>query len=105
MALPTSPAAPRVSRTAPSAQLTPRWHVAVSVPRRVPLCVSDQWVLFSGPGPLLVSRATARGTMVIHVWPPGTPEVLHEAFVGLVADGRTTPRAAPKDPLQLGAIL
>lgn len=28
---------------------------------------------------------------------------LHEAFAGLVADGRTTFRGAPKNPLQLGA--
>ena len=28
---------------------------------------------------------------------------LHEAFAGLVADGRTTPRGAPRNPLQLGA--
>ncbi len=28
---------------------------------------------------------------------------LHEAFAGLVADGKTTPRGAPKNPLQLGA--
>ena len=27
----------------------------------------------------------------------------HEAVAGLVADGRTTPRGAPKNPLQLGA--
>lgn len=28
---------------------------------------------------------------------------LHAAFAGLVADGRTTPRGAPRNPLQLGA--
>ena len=27
----------------------------------------------------------------------------HEALAGLVADGKTTPRGAPKNPLQLGA--
>ncbi len=27
----------------------------------------------------------------------------HEAVAGLAADGRTTPRGAPKNPLQLGA--
>ena len=26
-----------------------------------------------------------------------------EAFAGLVADGKTTPRGAPRNPLQLGA--
>ena len=28
---------------------------------------------------------------------------MHEAFAGLVADGATTSRGAPKNPLQLGA--
>jgi hypothetical protein len=32
-----------------------------------------------------------------------TAKELHEAFAGLVADGKTTPRGAPKNPLQLGA--
>ncbi len=27
----------------------------------------------------------------------------HEAVAGLVADGKTTPRGAPRNPLQLGA--
>ena len=30
---------------------------------------------------------------------------MHEAFGGLAADGKTTPRGAPKNPLQLGATL
>ena len=30
---------------------------------------------------------------------------MHEAFAGLGADGKTTPRGAPKNPLQLGATL
>jgi len=30
---------------------------------------------------------------------------LHEAFAGLAADGKSTPRGAPKNPLQLGATL
>jgi Cupin domain len=30
---------------------------------------------------------------------------MHEAFAGLAADGKTTPRGAPKNPLQLGATL
>jgi hypothetical protein len=32
-------------------------------------------------------------------------KVWHEALAGLVADGKTTPRGAPKNPLQLGATL
>jgi quercetin dioxygenase-like cupin family protein len=30
---------------------------------------------------------------------------MHEAFAGLAADGKSTPRGAPKNPLQLGATL
>jgi hypothetical protein len=30
---------------------------------------------------------------------------MHEAFAGLAADGKTTSRGAPKNPLQLGATL
>jgi hypothetical protein len=30
---------------------------------------------------------------------------MHEAFAGLAAEGRTTGRGAPKNPLQLGATL
>jgi hypothetical protein len=30
---------------------------------------------------------------------------MHEAFAGLAADGKATPRGAPKNPLQLGATL
>ena len=30
---------------------------------------------------------------------------MHEAFGGLATEGKTTPRGAPKNPLQLGATL
>ena len=30
---------------------------------------------------------------------------MHEAFAGLAAEGKTTARGAPKNPLQLGATL
>jgi quercetin dioxygenase-like cupin family protein len=30
---------------------------------------------------------------------------MHEAFAGLAAEGKTTPRGAPKNPLQLGATI
>ena len=30
---------------------------------------------------------------------------MHEAFAGLAAEGKTTPRGAPKNPLQLGATV
>jgi quercetin dioxygenase-like cupin family protein len=30
---------------------------------------------------------------------------MHEAFAGLAAEGKTTPRGAPKSPLQLGATI
>ncbi len=30
---------------------------------------------------------------------------MHEAFAGLAADGKTTARGAPRNPLQLGATL
>ena len=36
-------------------------------------------------------------------WPGWNAKEWHEALAGLVADGKTTPRGAPKNPLQLGA--
>jgi hypothetical protein len=30
---------------------------------------------------------------------------MHEAFAGLASEGKTTPRGAPKNPLQLGATV
>jgi mannose-6-phosphate isomerase-like protein (cupin superfamily) len=40
---------------------------------------------------------------VVELRPALHAKELHEAFAGLVADGKTTPRGAPKNPLQLGA--
>jgi mannose-6-phosphate isomerase-like protein (cupin superfamily) len=40
---------------------------------------------------------------VVELRPALRTKELHEAFAGLVADGRTTPRGAPRNPLQLGA--
>jgi mannose-6-phosphate isomerase-like protein (cupin superfamily) len=40
---------------------------------------------------------------VIELRPALRSKEMHEAFAGLVADGRTTSRGAPKNPLQLGA--
>jgi mannose-6-phosphate isomerase-like protein (cupin superfamily) len=40
---------------------------------------------------------------VVELRPGRRTKEWHEALAGLVADGRTTPRGAPKNPLQLGA--
>jgi len=48
------------------------------------------------PGP-------AEITAVVELRPALNSKQWHEALAGLVADGRTTPRGAPKNPLQLGA--
>jgi hypothetical protein len=42
---------------------------------------------------------------VVELRPGLRTKEMHEAFAGLAADGRTTPRGAPKNPLQLGATL
>ena len=46
-------------------------------------------------------RADIEG--IVELRPALLAKELHEAFAGLVADGNTTPRGAPKNPLQLGA--
>ena len=48
------------------------------------------------PGP-------AEITAVVELRPARRTKEFHEALAGLVADGRTTPRGAPRNPLQLGA--
>ena len=48
------------------------------------------------PGP-------AEITGVVELRPALHAKELHEAFAGPVADGKTTPRGAPRNPLQLGA--
>ncbi|HLN17227.1 MAG TPA: cupin domain-containing protein [Acidimicrobiales bacterium] len=40
---------------------------------------------------------------VVELRPPLHTKEWHEALAGLVADGKTTPRGAPRNPLQLGA--
>ncbi len=40
---------------------------------------------------------------IVELRPALLTKEFHEAVAGLVADGRTTPRGAPKNPLQLGA--
>lgn len=42
---------------------------------------------------------------VVELRPALHSREMHEAFAGLAAEGRTTPRGAPKNPLQLGATL
>ena len=42
---------------------------------------------------------------VVELRPGLHSKEMHEAFAGLVADGRTTSRGAPKNPLQLGATI
>jgi quercetin dioxygenase-like cupin family protein len=40
---------------------------------------------------------------IVELRPALRAKELHEAFAGLVADGKTTPRGGPRNPLQLGA--
>jgi quercetin dioxygenase-like cupin family protein len=42
-------------------------------------------------------------TAVVELRPARRTKEFHEAVAGLAADGRTTPRGAPRNPLQLGA--
>ena len=42
---------------------------------------------------------------VVELRPALHSREMHEAFAGLAADGRTTPRGAPRNPLQLGSTL
>jgi quercetin dioxygenase-like cupin family protein len=42
---------------------------------------------------------------VVELRPALHSKEMHEAFAGLVADGRTSSRGAPKNPLQLGATI
>ncbi|HME02398.1 MAG TPA: cupin domain-containing protein [Solirubrobacteraceae bacterium] len=68
-----------------------------------------------GPGETIVVPAGVRhseanpgsvaieGTVELH--PALHTRQMHEAFAGLAAEGKTTSRGAPKNPLQLGATL
>jgi mannose-6-phosphate isomerase-like protein (cupin superfamily) len=42
---------------------------------------------------------------VVELRPALHSKEMHEAFAGLAADGHTTPRGAPRNPLQLGATV
>lgn len=42
---------------------------------------------------------------VVELRPALRSREMHEAFAGLATEGKTTPRGAPKNPLQLGATL
>jgi len=42
---------------------------------------------------------------IVELRPAGQTKEWHEALAGLVAEGKTTPRGAPKNPLQLGATM
>ena len=50
----------------------------------------------SNPGPAIL-------TGVVELRPALRTKEMFEAFAGLVADGKTTSRGAPRNPLQLGA--
>jgi quercetin dioxygenase-like cupin family protein len=49
------------------------------------------------------NRGPDEVTAVVELRPAGRTKEFHEAVAGLAADGRTTTRGAPKNPLQLGA--
>ena len=49
------------------------------------------------------NRGTADICGIVELRPALRSRQWHEALAGLVADGKTTPRGAPKNPLQLGA--
>jgi quercetin dioxygenase-like cupin family protein len=71
------------------AELLARAGDTVIVPAGVPHSEGN-------PGP-------AEVTAVVELRPALRSKEFHEAVAGLAADGRTTPRGAPKNPLQLGA--
>jgi Cupin domain len=51
------------------------------------------------------NRGSSEVEGVVELRPGLHTRQLHEAFAGLAADGKTTPRGAPRNPLQLGATL
>ncbi len=67
----------------------------------------------AGPGETIVvpagvrhsegNRGLAEIQAVVELRPALRSKQWHEALAGLVADGKTTPRGAPRNPLQLGA--
>lgn len=68
-----------------------------------------------GPGETIVVRAGTRHSEenrgstevsgIVELRPALKTREMHEAFAGLAAEGKTTPRGAPKNPLQLGATV
>jgi mannose-6-phosphate isomerase-like protein (cupin superfamily) len=68
-----------------------------------------------GPGETIVvpagvrhaeeNRGSTEVSGVVELRPALRTREMHEAFAGLAAEGRTTPRGAPKSPLQLGATI
>jgi mannose-6-phosphate isomerase-like protein (cupin superfamily) len=69
--------------------------------------------LMAGPGDTIVVPAGVRHSegnpgpgeveALVELRPALRSKEFHEAVAGLVADGRTTPRGAPRNPLRLGA--
>jgi quercetin dioxygenase-like cupin family protein len=51
------------------------------------------------------NRGSTEVSGVVELRPALKTREMHEAFAGLAAEGKTTPRGAPKNPLQLGATI
>jgi quercetin dioxygenase-like cupin family protein len=51
------------------------------------------------------NRGSTEVSGVVELRPALQTREMHEAFAGLAAEGKTTPRGAPKNPLQLGATI
>ena len=60
-----------------------------------------EWRAADATDPGAAAAAAAAGASVVYL----PHKEMHEALAGLVADGRTSPRGAPKHPLQLGATI
>jgi quercetin dioxygenase-like cupin family protein len=65
--------------------------------------VGETVVVPAGVPHSVANAGPAEITGVVERRPAGRGKELHEALAGLVADGKTTPAGAPKNPLQLGA--
>jgi quercetin dioxygenase-like cupin family protein len=51
------------------------------------------------------NRGSSEVSGVVELRPALKTRAMHEAFAGLAAEGKTTSRGAPKNPLQLGATI
>jgi len=51
------------------------------------------------------NRGSTEVSGTVELRPALKTREMHEAFAGLAAEGKTTPRGAPKNPLQLGATI